>query len=36
MNIMDMALKEDTEAGAFTNRHNYFHIPLYKGEDGAV
>ena len=36
MNIMDMALKEDTEAGDFTNRHNYFRIPLYKGEDGAV
>ena len=34
MNIMDMALKEDREDGDFTNRHNYFRIPLYKGADG--
>ncbi len=34
MNIMDMALNKDQEAGDFTNRHNYFRIPLYKGENG--
>ncbi len=34
MNIMDKALSEDQETGDFTNRHNYFRIPLYKGSDG--
>ncbi len=34
MNIMDKALSDDQETGDFTNRHNYFRIPLYKGSDG--
>ena len=34
MNIMDMAINDDQEEGPFTNHHNYFRIPLYKGEDG--
>ncbi len=34
MNIMDMAIDEDPEQGPFTNRHNYFRIPLYKGDNG--
>ncbi|MDP6340279.1 MAG: HD domain-containing protein [Candidatus Marinimicrobia bacterium] len=34
MNLMEMALNEDQEEGEFTNRHNYFRIPLYKGVDG--
>ena len=34
MNIMDMAIKDDQEEGDFTNHHNYFRIPLYKGQDG--
>ncbi len=35
MNIMDMALSEDPEPGDWTNRHNYFRIPLYKGENAS-
>ncbi|MFQ6611988.1 MAG: 3'-5' exoribonuclease YhaM family protein [Fidelibacterota bacterium] len=31
MNLMDQALQEDREEGDWTNRHNYFRIPLYKG-----
>ena len=31
MNIMYKAISEDQELGEFTNRHNYFRIPLYKG-----
>jgi len=34
MNIMEMAITDDPENGSFTNRHNYFRIPLYKGENG--
>ena len=34
MNIMDMAMEDDPEKGPFTNRHNYFRIPLFKGENG--
>jgi 3'-5' exoribonuclease len=30
MNLMNIALKEDSEPGKFTNRHNYFRIPLLK------
>ncbi len=30
MNLMEVALDEDQETGKFTNRHNYFRIPLYK------
>jgi len=34
MNLMEIALKDDPEQGNWTNRHNYFKIPLYKGENG--
>lgn len=34
MNIMDKVISEDQESGAFSNRHNYFRVPLYKGSDG--
>jgi len=30
MNLMEVALDEDQETGKFTNRHNYFRVPLYK------
>ena len=33
MNLMNIALDEDQESGEFTNRHNYFRIPLLK-KDG--
>ena len=33
MNLMNIALKEDTEPGKFTNRHNYFRIPLLKKDE---
>lgn len=35
MNLMDQALQEDPEEGPWTSRHNYFRIPLYKGDAGA-
>ncbi len=31
MNIMDKVISEDPEEGEWTNRHNYFRIPLFKG-----
>ncbi len=34
MNLMNIALDEDQEPGEFTNRHNYFRIPLLK-KDGS-
>jgi len=33
MNLMDIALEEDQEPGKFTNRHNYFRIPLLKNDE---
>ena len=33
MNLMDIALNEDQEPGKFTNRHNYFRIPLLKKDE---
>ncbi len=33
MNLMDIALNEDQEPGRFTNRHNYFRIPLLKKDE---
>lgn len=33
MNLMDIALEEDQEPGKFTNRHNYFRIPLLKKDE---
>jgi len=33
MNLMHTALDQDQETGEFTNRHNYFRIPLYR-KDG--
>lgn len=32
MNLMHQALKEDVEEGAWTDRRNYFRMPLYKGD----
>ena len=34
MNLMNIALDEDQEPSEFTNRHNYFCIPLLK-KDGS-
>ena len=33
MNLMDAALEKDQETGSFTNRHNYFRVPLYKKDE---
>lgn len=33
MNLMDIAYTEDHEPGKFTNRHNYFRIPLLKKDE---
>ncbi|MBT3517951.1 MAG: HD domain-containing protein [Candidatus Marinimicrobia bacterium] len=33
MNLMDIAYTEDQEPGKFTNRHNYFRIPLLKKDE---
>lgn len=33
MNLMDLAYEEDQETGNFTNRHNYFRIPLLKPDE---
>ena len=33
MNLMDIAYDEDQEQGLFTNRHNYFRIPLLKDNE---
>ena len=33
MNIMANVLAEDKEKGDFTNRHNYFRIPLFKNNE---
>jgi len=33
MNLMDIAYSEDQEQGLFTNRHNYFRIPLLKDNE---
>ncbi|MBT3179613.1 MAG: HD domain-containing protein [Candidatus Marinimicrobia bacterium] len=33
MNLMDIALSDDPEPGRFTNRHNYFRIPLLKKDE---
>tara|TARA_A100001037_G_C15147969_1_gene637371 strand:+ start:1446 stop:2408 length:963 start_codon:yes stop_codon:yes gene_type:complete len=33
MNLMEIALTEDQELGKFTNRHNYFRIPLLKKDE---
>jgi len=33
MNLMDLAFEEDQEPGLFTNRHNYFRIPLLKPDE---
>ncbi len=35
MNLMDQALLEDPQEGDWTSRHNYFHIPLFKGNAGS-
>ena len=32
MNMMDEAMEKDGESGSWTNRFNYFRIPLLKGE----
>ncbi len=32
LNMMDEAMSKDGESGAWTNRYNYFRIPLLKGE----
>ncbi len=32
MNMMDEAMEKDGESGAWTNRFNYFRIPLLKGD----
>jgi len=33
MNLMDAVLDKDQETGNFTNRHNYFKVPLYKKDE---
>ena len=33
MNIFALALEESAEDGDWTDRHNYFRIPLYKGDN---
>ena len=33
MNLFLLALEESAEDGDWTDRHNYFHIPLYKGKN---
>jgi len=33
MNIMADVLAKDQEKGDFTNRHNYFRIPLFKNNE---
>jgi len=33
MNLMNAALEKDQETGNFTNRHNYFRVPLYKKDE---
>lgn len=33
MNLMERALREDLEAGEWTDRRNYFRMALYKGDD---
>jgi len=33
MNLMNAALEKDQETGSFTNRHNYFRVPLYKKDE---
>lgn len=35
MNIMDKAISEDREPGEWTNRHNYYRIPLLKDPHGS-
>ncbi|MEA3286871.1 MAG: HD domain-containing protein [Candidatus Marinimicrobia bacterium] len=32
MNMMSVAMEQDQETGAWTNRYNYFRVPLLKGE----
>lgn len=32
MNLMEQALEEDAEEGSWTDRRNYFRMPLYKGD----
>ena len=34
MNLFALALEESTEVGNWTDRRNYFRIPLYKGDNG--
>ena len=33
MNLFVMALEESAGKGDWTDRHNYFRIPLYKGDN---
>ena len=33
MNLMGMSIDEDSEIGRFTNRHNYFQIPILKNHE---
>ena len=33
MNLFALALEESAEGGDWTDRHNYFRIPLYKGDN---
>ena len=33
MNLFVLALEESAEDGDWTDRHNYFRIPLYKGDN---
>jgi len=33
MNLFLLALEESPEDGDWTDRHNYFRIPLYKGKN---
>jgi 3'-5' exoribonuclease len=33
MNLFALALEESAEDGDWTDRHNYFRIPLYKGDN---
>jgi 3'-5' exoribonuclease len=33
MNLMDLAIKNDKEHGAFTNKFNYFGIPILKDSE---
>ena len=35
MNLMEIALAEDQESGKFTNRHNFYRIPLLKKDEFA-